>query len=550
MTIRRILCNAVILLFFFSLPVHADDDYSIEVIVEKGDSLYKICEKILEDPEDWRRVAMVNRIKNPNLISPGQKLIIPTRLLLGVPVDGVITFVKGDAQIQLKGTEEWNGLQQDDLIAQGDRIRTGARGAIEITFENDFTIFLRPDTTIEITAARKKSAAFLVYKLFIDIGRTISKIKRSTGKEIRFEIRTPSAVAAARGTQFRAGVDAAVTSRLEVLSGKVVVQAAKKEVEVTEGQGTSVKKGFAPSIPKKLLPPPRPMKLQPIYREMPLDFQFEGVSGATSYRILLARDNTFKDVLINKVIQPDRSFTIDKIKDGTYYLQSRSIDKLGLEGPSFEPEEIRVRTSPLPPYIQSPIDGTEFREKIARFKWLKAHQAVRYHLQVAEDPVFNTIIVDEKNITGVAHKTTELDYKTYYFRVSSVANDDYEGIWSDVQRFTIIPPPPSPPVEKPEVSDKELRIRWLNQGDGFTYHLQIAKDKAFQDVILDKMLMKPEVTLEKPDKGGTYFVRTSVIDPQGYEGDFSNPQSFEIERKHSYLPAVVVTLICLFIVIL
>lgn len=53
------------------MPAHADDDYTIEVIVEKGDSLYTICEKILEDPEDWRWVAMVNRIKNPNLVSPG-----------------------------------------------------------------------------------------------------------------------------------------------------------------------------------------------------------------------------------------------------------------------------------------------------------------------------------------------------------------------------------------------------------------------------------------------------------------------------------------------
>ena len=128
----RILFNAIILslsLAIFSSHAHGDEDYSIDIIVKKGDSLYKICEKILEDPEDWRRVAMKNRIKNPNLISPGQKLIIPARLLLGVPVDGVITFVKGDAQIHLKGTEKWKGLQLDDLIAQGDRIRTGARGA-------------------------------------------------------------------------------------------------------------------------------------------------------------------------------------------------------------------------------------------------------------------------------------------------------------------------------------------------------------------------------------------------------------------------------------
>ncbi len=84
----QILRIAVILTFLFSLfpmAVHADDDHSIEVIVNNGDNLYKICEKILENPEDWRWIAMVNQIKDPHRIFPGQKLIIPTRLLLGVP---------------------------------------------------------------------------------------------------------------------------------------------------------------------------------------------------------------------------------------------------------------------------------------------------------------------------------------------------------------------------------------------------------------------------------------------------------------------------------
>ncbi len=213
----QILRNAIILstlFFLFPLTVSADNDHSLEIIVEKGDNLYTICEKILENPEDWRWVAMVNRIKNPYRIFPGQKLIVPIRLLMGVPVDGMVTFVKGDASIKLKGTEKWKNLQLNDTITQGDRIRTGAVGGIEITFGNDFSIFLRPDTSLEITAARKKSAVYLLYKLFLDIGKTISKIKQSTGKETRFEIQTPSAVAAARGTEFRAGVDSDITTRL------------------------------------------------------------------------------------------------------------------------------------------------------------------------------------------------------------------------------------------------------------------------------------------------------------------------------------------------
>ena len=529
-----ILRKAIFFLFLFLLVppvVSAEDNHSIEIIVDKGDNLYKICEKILENPEDWRWVALVNRINNPHQIFPGQKLVIPTRLLKGIPIDGLVTFIKGVVSIKSVGAEEWQTLQLNDKITQGNWIRTSEQGAIEITFENHFSVLLRPNTKIEITAARKKSAIYLMYKLFLDIGKTISKIKQSTGKETRFEIKTPSAVAAARGTEFRAGVDTDVTTRLEVLAGTVDVQAAKQKVEIKAGEGTVVKKDKKPAAPVKLLLPPTPMNLQPLYRAMPLDFQFENIAGATSYRIMLARDKSFKDVVKNNVIQPQDTLKIVGIEDGTYYLQSRSIDNLGLEGPALEPVEVRVRVNPLPPFIQSPSDGADLREKIVRIEWLKVTKAVKYHLQIAEDSKFQITLADVKDITSVSYKTGSLDFKTYFFRLSSIAADGYEGIWSDTLSFNIIPPPPSPPVEKPEMGDKELRVRWRDLGDGITYHFQMAKDPAFEEVLMDEKLTKPEISFDKPGDVATYYVRTSAIDAQGYESDFSEPQSFEVKNN-------------------
>ena len=545
--------NAIILLTIltvFPLTVLADDDHSIEFIVKDGDNLYDICEKILENPEDWRWVAMVNRIKNPNRIYPGQKLIIPTRLLKGIPIDGLVTFIKGVASIKLAEAEEWKDLQLNDKITQGNWIRTSPQGTIEISFENHFSVLLRPNTTIEITSARKKSAIYMMYKLFIDIGKTISKIKKGTGKETRYEIKTPSAVAAARGTEFRAGVDSDVTTRLEVLAGIVDVEAARQKVEVAAGEGTLVKKDKKPETPVKLPLPPKLVNRQSLYRAMPLDFQFENVPGAASYRVMLARDKDFKDVIKNELIAPQDTLKIVGVDDGTYFLQSRSINDVGLEGPSLEPAEIKVRVNPLPPYIQSPADGADIRDKSVRFEWLKVKKAVKYHLQVAEDNQFQTIVADTRGVTGVSSKTGSLEFKTYYFRIRSVAADGYEGIWSDILSFNIIPPPPSPPVEKPEVGDKELRVRWRNLGDGITYHFQMAKDQAFTDVLLDEKLTKPEITFEKPSDVGTYYIRTSGIDAHGYEGEFSEPQSFEVKNYYLLIPGGMMVLVILAIIIL
>jgi hypothetical protein len=222
---------------------------------------------------------------------------------------------------------------------------------------------------------------------------------------------------------------------------------------------------------------------------------------------------------------------------------------MGLEGPSLEPAEIKVRANPLPPYIQSPADGEDIRGKSLRFEWLKVKQAVKYHLQVAEDDQFQTLVADNRDIIAVSSRIGSLDFKTYYFRIRSVAADGYEGIWSDTLSFNIIPPPPSPPVEKPEVGDKELRVRWRNLGDGITYHFQMAKDQAFTDVLMDEKLAKPEITFEKPSAVGTYYIRTSGIDSHGYEGEFSEPQSFEVKNYVFLIPGGMILMVLLAVII-
>jgi hypothetical protein len=539
-----------LLFFLLFLSATASAEESIEIRVKKGENLYTVCQDFLENIEDWRQVARINGIKNPHRIYPGQKLIIPLRLTRGVPVDGIVTFITGEVSVISSGSQEWQTLRLNDRIAQGNRIQTGETGAVEITFENDFTVFLRSKTTIEVTATRKKGALYLLYRLFLRTGKVVSRLKQISGKESRLEIQTPSAVATPRGTAFRSAVDAEATTRIEVLNGEVLVWGTQRTVEINAGEGTRVEKDKDPVKPRKLLSPPSPLDLWSLYRAMPLEFRFEQVEGASLYRIMLARDKEFKVLIRNKVIKPYDRLQIGGIEDGTYFLQSRSIDDIGLEGISLKPVEVRVRVNPLPPFTQSPENGAEFREKSIRFQWLNASQAVRYHLQVAEDPGFNSIIENRPDIDGVSHKIGNLNYKTYYFRVCSIAADGYQGIWSDTLHFTIIPPPPSPPLEQPQMGDRELRIRWPGQGNGVSYHFQMSKDQAFKNMVVEKRLAEPQINLEKPRYPGTYYVRVRSIDAQGYAGSFSEPQSFDVTSKLLDVTMGIIGLIALLIIVL
>ncbi len=515
------------------LSAYAYDGETVEIKVVKRDTLIHICNKVLEEPRKWPRITKINKLKNPDLIFPGQILIIPVDMLQGVPMDGIVTLASGDVKAQSREGGEWRPLQLNDRVKQGNGIKTGDESGVEITFEEGDSFLMRSNTTLAIRVA-KKGVLNVLQRLYLSAGRIISRIREATGRKSRFEIQAPSAVAAARGTNFRAAVDEQETMRSEVLKGVVDVAAMARKVEVREGEGTMVRKNEPPMTPRKLLPPPALLHREPIYKTMPLIFSFAEIEGASSYRIMVTRDSSGKDLLKEKLIRPAESAEISGVDDGEYFLITQSVDADGLEGVPSDPVTFRVRTNPLPPFIQSPVEGATPRDRRVEFRWLKVKDAASYHLQIAEDREFVRIVTDKNNLTAAEFISPPLEFKQYFFRVSSVADDVYEGIASDVQSFTITPPPPAPVVEKPRLKENMIHIRWRNLGEGITYRFQMSMDNEFRNVTMDKKVGMPEITFPRPEDTGIYYVRTSGIDRENYEGDFSLPQSFEIRKRFPF----------------
>ena len=136
-----ILFSVFFLLFFPPVPGHADDDRVIELTVVKNDNLINLCKKYLDDPSKWLEIGRINRLKDFDLIHTGQLLIIPVRLLRGVPVDSRVLFVKGDVTVRAAGGESWTTLRPHDLVRQGSLIRTGHESVVEIAFEDGTSFY-------------------------------------------------------------------------------------------------------------------------------------------------------------------------------------------------------------------------------------------------------------------------------------------------------------------------------------------------------------------------------------------------------------------------
>jgi hypothetical protein len=503
--------------------------------VANGDTLVTLTEKYLDEPADWIAVAKVNQLKDPNVIHPGQELLIPAHLLKGVPAEGKATFVMGEVLMRCSQETVWEPVELDDPIPPESWIRTGADGALEITFEDGSACMLKPESSLKVTKARKRGVHYFFRDFFLEMGRIITRLQKAVGGESRFNVRTPSATAAARGTEFRVSADRRRDTRVEVLEGTVDAANRGRPVTLAEGEGTIIRRGMRPMEPRKLLEAPSPVLIEEAYNKMPLTFHFHPVAGAVGYRVMLASRADFKDVFREVRIRSGEAASIRDLKDGSYFMQAQSMDELGLEGPPSAPIPVRVRTSPLPPFLQYPLNGTEHKATAVVFKWLNVEDAAKYHLQVSKDADMAQLVEEHENLNGTELKTDKLGPDKYFFRIRSVAADGYRGAWSDTQFFTILPPPPVPPADAPKSDRKHIFMRWQDLGEGMTYHFQMAGDKEFGQIVHDAHVKQPEITVEKPKKSGTYYVRVSCIAPDGYEGNFSPPQSFKVKRFPCWL---------------
>lgn len=136
MRMRICSISLFIALFVWGPFVWADDSQTIEVIVVKKDCLITICKKYLENPGKWRKIAQLNRLSNPGLIFPNQKLIFPVDLLRGTPIEGEVTFIKGNVMTQERESGVWRALHLNERVGQGSGLKTGDEGTIEVTFED------------------------------------------------------------------------------------------------------------------------------------------------------------------------------------------------------------------------------------------------------------------------------------------------------------------------------------------------------------------------------------------------------------------------------
>lgn len=219
--------------------------------VKRGDTLSKISKKYLEDPSQWPALLKYNQVANPNLIQPGMKLKVPAAL--GKKPVAVVVFKSGKAVFARAQETAWKEMYVKLGLYAEDQVKTGQNSAVHLQLSNQVVLRLQSETFIIVNKADKNSKDTI---FTLQEGRLQAQAEGLRKNSGQMAIRTPSAVAAVRGTIFELNATKS-ESGLACYEGQVDVSAQKVTVKVPTGMGTFVEKGKAPMQPFKLPLPPQ-----------------------------------------------------------------------------------------------------------------------------------------------------------------------------------------------------------------------------------------------------------------------------------------------------
>ena len=159
-------------------------------------------------------------------------------------VVAAISSMKGDVQIRAVNERKYVSAYKGQMIRSGDWIKTDLNVFLAIIFLDGSNIKIREKTEIEINSSRL-GAKQLMTQMYISEGQTWNKVSKGNGSE--FEIKTPTAVASVKGTEFNIDFnDLTESTTLTVIEGEVLFGNDINSILAGALEGASVKKDEAP----------------------------------------------------------------------------------------------------------------------------------------------------------------------------------------------------------------------------------------------------------------------------------------------------------------
>lgn len=516
-----IICTSLFLLLS-TTSAHTQEYWNYKV--QKGDTLWKLSKVHLDKISHWKKIQSLNGIADPNNLHPGSIIQFPVKLLKPNISVGRIITLSGDIEVQQSLTQKTEKAYKEMLLWTNDIIVTGGKSSATIQFSDGSKLLVQENSVIAMKELKSSGGStFSDTKVELQSGRIHNKINPEKQHGSRFEISTPSAVAAVRGTEYRVSAEQDGESKTEVIRGEVGIASSGISQNLPGGFGTVTYTDKEPIAPVALLRPPILDEELSVVTRVPFPVYIKPVEGALAYRMQISKDKEFDSLIFDSKF-PDTKLWGPDLPDSTYYLRVHGIDKNGLEGLD-NVIVFSMQAHPIPPMQIKPAPDAVINNETTTFEWSEPKEARTYIFQLSNQPDFDTLLVEKNAIARTSFSLKdELSPGVYHWRVASVDDNLKRGPYNQ-QQFRVTPP--SPDLAGAELDSDERIFRWPDSPVAQTYRCQIASDPEFTAIVVDEVVSDPQYNL-KEFQPGSLFVRISAVDADGYEGPFSAYQKIKI----------------------
>ncbi|RBW51414.1 FecR domain-containing protein [Marinobacter sp. F3R11] len=474
--------------------------------LRSGESFAEAANDLLAKSYSPGQLLQYNSIQNPATLGEGDRIHIPLSWLKRQPDPARASSVSGNVQLISGIDGRKKRLTKDTLIRVGDEVLSGT-GAATITLADGSEVRLSPDSRLIFNRLTQYGKSGMVdTRLRLSRGEVHTRVKPVISGGARFEIETPSAIAAVRGTAFSLQTGPEGTS-LQVIEGVVDFGAPNQNQRIPAGYSATVSSGSHSTLSIRKMPPaPKINPLPPILTQLPAEMTWQQ-NPATSYRLDIFETDSGLWVESRKV--SGNSFNISRLDNGPYEIHLAALDQQGMAGmPDILPIEVDLQASTAS--LLTPENGDSVNDDMPEFRWTLNGKNEVARVEIAEDEAFrNLVATSEWAPETTALPSRPLSPGQYYWRVVTEAGGNSVAT---TQPRKLIVNGTLPPVRIISINyiDSQVRVFWQKVDTAVSYRMQLAEEPGFRNVIKEATLPDTTAAL-RLIPGRRYFVRLKAL---------------------------------------
>ncbi|MFO7787092.1 MAG: FecR domain-containing protein [Halospina sp.] len=505
-------------------PAPADSDGDWTYTIKPDDTPAAIAERLLADNRSANQLMGYNGRARDASLEPGNTLQVPVQWLERRPRPAEAIAVRGQAWQTRHPEGTRNPLEAGDHLNVGDGVRTASDGYARIRLADGSTLAIEPDSRLRFNRLTQYGrGAMADTRMNLEQGRIETHVEPTEEDGSRFEIHTPSAVAAVRGTHF--GLETREEGTLlEVREGEVWFGSRQNTQPIREGYSAflSPDPGSDPVI-RPLPPAPRITSGKDAAQRLPVEIAWEAPESVNRFRLDLFRNNG--DWVKSETVTGN-SHPLAGLANGDYQLRLASLsdDRKG----GTDTLEFEIGLQARPATLRKPARDATLEQDQPEFEWSLQGDSEQARVEVARSSGFEETMATSAWKSGERARLSEpLEPGEYCWRVVTRAGGDSTAT-SPVNCFQLAGSLESTRIISANTIDDRVSLYWQSVDNAEGYRIQLAEDGEFEQVVQDREVSDTEIRM-RLDPGERYHVRVKGLPPEPMSSDWGEVREIAVE---------------------